>query len=212
FEKVAKTSGRPVNFSLIANGKEQSWKDYVAGVRDAAARGLDLRAQFLPRPIGVLFGLDLSFHTFSLNPSYKAIAHLPLAEKVAKMRDPEFRRQLLSEEPEDSNPAFVNLVTLRGDIYPLGEPASYDFKLEDSLRARAERLGLPYREVIYDALLENDGRAILCVFSTSVPDYLANAAPLIGEKNMIVALGDGGAHYGMVCDAAYTTYMLTNRL
>ena len=29
---------------------------------------------------------------------------------------------------------------------------------------------------------------------------------------MIVALGDGGAHYGMICDAAYPTYMLTNRL
>ena len=35
---------------------------------------------------------------------------------------------------------------------------------------------------------------------------------MIGEDNMIVALGDGGAHYAMICDAAYPTYMLANRL
>ena len=29
---------------------------------------------------------------------------------------------------------------------------------------------------------------------------------------MIVALGDGGAHYAMICDAAYPTYMLANCL
>jgi len=66
--------------------------------------------------------------------------------------------------------------------------------------------------MIYDALLEDEGRAILCSYSSDVPEYLAKSRDLIGQDNMIVALGDGGAHYGMICDAAYTTYLLTGRL
>jgi N-acyl-D-aspartate/D-glutamate deacylase len=30
------------------------------------------------------------------------------------------------------------------------------------------------------------------------------------EGDGVVALGDGGAHYGLVCDASYTTFMLTH--
>jgi N-acyl-D-amino-acid deacylase len=32
---------------------------------------------------------------------------------------------------------------------------------------------------------------------------------LLGHDRTVVALGDGGAHYSMICDAAYTTYLLT---
>src|SRR3546814_16308776 len=29
------------------------------------------------------------------------------------------------------------------------------------------------------------------------------------DLNTIIGLGDGGAHYGMICDAGYPTFMLT---
>src|SRR3546814_5419751 len=32
---------------------------------------------------------------------------------------------------------------------------------------------------------------------------------MFDRPGVVVALGDGGAHYGSVCDAAYTTFMLT---
>jgi N-acyl-D-amino-acid deacylase len=64
--------------------------------REAANDGLEIRAQVAPRPVGMFYGLDLSFHPFAFHPSYKAIAHLPLAERVARMKDPHFRAQLLS--------------------------------------------------------------------------------------------------------------------
>ncbi len=206
---VAKAAGRPLNFSLVTSGPD--WRKYITELDVANDEGLALCAQFMPRPIGVLFGLELSFHPFSLNPSYKALAHLPLAERVARMRDPEVRGKILSEQPDDPNPAFVNLVTSKRILYPLQEPARYDFDPDDSLAVRAERLGRPYAEVIYDALLEDEGRAILCSYSTTVPDYIEKVVPLIGHDHAVVALGDGGAHYGMICDAAYPTYMLKDR-
>ena len=212
-EAIAEGCGRPINFSLIPMpNKPANWDIYVDAVRTAPDRGLRFNAQFLPRAMGVLFGLDLSFHPFSLNPSYRALANLPLAEKVAKLRDPELRARILSEEPEDPNPAFEGLIKAALTLYRLDEPANYDFAEEDSLQAEAARTGRPLVDVIYDALLESEGRAILCAYGSSVRDTLARASGLIGEDNMIVALGDGGAHYAMICDAAYPTYMLANRL
>ena len=212
-EAIAEGCGRPINFSLIPMpNKPANWDIYVDAVRTAPDRGLRFYAQFLPRAMGVLFGLDLSFHPFSLNPSYRALADLPLAEKVEKLQDPELRARILSEEPEDPNPAFEGLIKAALTLYRLDEPANYDFAEEDSLQAEAARTGRPLADVIYDALLESEGRAILCAYGSSVRDTLARASGLIGEDNMIVALGDGGAHYAMICDAAYPTYMLANRL
>ena len=212
-EAIAEGCGRPINFSLIPMpNKPANWDIYVDAVRTAPDRGLRFNAQFLPRAMGILFGLDLSFHPFSLNPSYRALADLPLAEKVEKLQDPELRARILSEEPEDPNPAFEGLIKAGLTLYRLDEPANYDFAEEESLQAEAARTGRPLADVIYDALLESEGRAILCAYGSSVRDTLARAAGLIGEDNMIVALGDGGAHYAMICDAAYPTYMLANRL
>ena len=212
-EAIAEGCGRPINFSLIPMpNKPANWDIYVDAVRTAPDRGLRFNAQFLPRAMGILFGLDLSFHPFSLNPSYRALADLPLAEKVEKLQDPELRARILSEEPEDPNPAFEGLIKAALTLYRLDEPANYDFAEEDSLQAEAARTGRPLADVIYDALLESEGRAILCAYGSSVRDTLARASGLIGEDNMIVALGDGGAHYAMICDAAYPTYMLANRL
>ena len=213
FKDVARASGRPLNFSLIYTPRApENWDAYVKELHAANREGLKVRAQFMPRPIGVLYGLDLSFHPFSLNPSYRTIADLPLAHKVARLRDPALRARLLAEQPEDPNPAFVGLLTMKTNLYPLPDPADYNFAPEDSLSARAVREGREEREVIYDALLEDDGHAILCSFSAEVAAYLDFTRELIADPDTVISLGDGGAHYGMICDAAYTTYMLADRL
>jgi hypothetical protein len=59
-----------------------------------------MRLQTAPRGIGVITGLQCTFHPFIGFPSYKAICDLPLAERVARMRDPDFKAQCLSEKSE----------------------------------------------------------------------------------------------------------------
>lgn len=214
FRQVARKSGRPVNFSLVFTTEDVDavLGSFTSQLDEARDEGLDIRAHFLPRALGALFGLDLSYHCFSLNPSYRAIAHLPLAERVARMRDPEFRRQLLSEEPDDPNPMFVGLVKSRRHFYLLSDPVDYRFSLDESLHARAVHLGLPEDEVIYDALLENDGHAILALHPVEPTLYIDRSLPLMARNDTVVSLGDGGAHYGMICDAAYPTFMLAQLL
>ena len=212
FRTIAEAAQRPVNFSLIAvPSRMENWDAYVEGAKALNAEGHTVNAQFLPRPMGLLYGLDVSYNPFALNPSYRPLANLPLAEKVARMRDPDLRAKILSEEPDDPNPAFMGLIKMKTNLYPLADPVDYDFQREDSIASRAEREGRPEREVIYDALLEDGGRALLMSAAFDYQDYIARTAKLFGQDNMIVALGDGGAHYAMICDAAYTTYTLSQR-
>ena len=212
FRTIAEAAQRPVNFSLIAvPSRMENWDAYVEGTKALNAEGHTVNAQFLPRPMGLLYGLDVSYNPFALNPSYRPLVNLPLAEKVARMRDPELRAKILSEEPDDPNPAFIGLIKMKTNLYPLADPVDYDFQREDSIASRAEREGRPEREVIYDALLEDGGKALLMSAAFDYQDYIARTAKLFGQDNMIVALGDGGAHYAMICDAAYTTYTLSQR-
>ena len=209
--RLNEVSGRPVNFSLFTGnvgvGGPQPMLD---GLAEAARDGRKIHGQFFPRPIGMLFGLELSYHPFALNPSYKAIEKLPLEEKVARMRDPEFRRQLLSEEPEDPNPFFLWVVQQTHILFPLGDPPNYSPSADDSIKARAAVLGVDERELIYDELLRQNGKAIIyCPMGNTDNGRMDAALDLFGKPGTVLGLGDGGAHYGMICDAAYPTYLLT---
>jgi N-acyl-D-amino-acid deacylase len=204
--RLAAASGRPVSFALVTSEEfMQGWRVLLDGVTAAAATGVPIRAQMMPRPIGMLFGLDLTYHPFSLNPSYRPIANLPLAEKVAALRDPELRRRLLEEKPQDTSPFAEWIVSQTHNLYRLGNPPNYSPPAEESIESVASKLGRGQREVIYDWLLEDGGRTILYH-----PLGNDNAPELIGKPGTLIALGDGGAHYGSVCDATYTTYFLLN--
>ena len=139
--RVAEASGRPLSFTLLqmATGDENGWRDYLAGLEAANAAGVRITGQVYPRPVGLLFGLDLSFHPFSLHPSFRPLADLPLAEKVAAMRDPALRAKLLSESPADTNPFFLSIVEASTATYVMGEPPVYDPNPEDRLDRIAAR-------------------------------------------------------------------------
>lgn len=210
--KLAQTSGRPVSFTLAQNPQRpDAWREILRDMADANAQGLTIRGQVLPRPSAVMLGLDLSLHPFALNPSYRAIEHLPLAERVRAMRDPDLRARIIAERPDDPNPFFIWVIDESNSMFVLGDPPNYNPRGEDSLAAVAEREGRPLREVIYDALLLREGQEILYrpMGGTMGERFHGPVEDLVPDPHTIIALGDGGAHYSMICDAAYPTYMLT---
>jgi len=211
--RLATTAGRPLSFTLLQlSAKPESFERYAQEMARAWADGLEIRGQFYPRPIGILMGLDLSYHPFSLNPSFREIAGLPLAEKVARMRDPQLRKRLIEESPQDPNPFFLTIVNRSELLFELGNPPNYKGRPEDSIAARAKVLGINPRELVYDALLADDGHAILYAPSIVPETAVARAKEMLPRTGSMFGLGDGGAHYGMICDAAYPTYVLTDWL
>ena len=76
-----------------------------AGSRSRWPRGCRSAAQVAPRPVGVLVGLQSSYHPFLMFPAWRDVAGLPVAEQAQALRDPAFRDRLLAEVPEDDGGA-----------------------------------------------------------------------------------------------------------
>jgi len=210
--EIARRSGRPTSFTFMQMAEQpDGWRVFLQGLEDARDEGLTIRGQIIPRPTGALFGLDLSFHPFALNPSYQPIASLPLAEKVAAMRDPELRRRLLAEKPDDPNGFLRWVVSGHESVFVLGDPPNYHPSADESIAARARAAGADPRELIYDALLAREGREILFrpLGNATGERFEGAGLDLLGSDLTVLGLGDGGAHYGMICDASYPTYFLT---
>ena len=209
---IARTSGRPVSFTFMQTPKgPEDWKEMLTGLESAQAEGLTVRGQVIPRPTGALLGLELSMHPFSFNPSFREIADLPLEEKVARMRDPAFRKRLIAEEPQDPQTFFVFVISDLNEMFVLGNPPNYNPHPSESIGARARAMGVDPRELLYDALLQREGQEVLYrpLGNAEGERFESSGRNLVKHEFTFPALGDGGAHYSMICDAAYTTYFLT---
>jgi len=209
--RLAEHARRPLSFTLLQLGMNggKDWKACLRMLEEANAEGVEIRGQVLPRPTTVLYGLELSQHPFVLNPSFKPLLDKPLAEKVKAMRDPELRRRLLSEEPEDTNPIVIEQVTRFPRSYVMGDPPNYEPNIEDRIDKQAARLGVSVKEYAYDLLLRDDGHTVLMLPGGNFVDGNLDAArEMVGHPNTILGLGDGGAHYGMICDSSYPTSLL----
>jgi N-acyl-D-aspartate/D-glutamate deacylase len=221
-EEMARASGRPFSVSLSQRDLDsEQWKRIIARAERTNANGVDFRFQVAPRPIGVVIGLECSLQPFMGFPSYKKIAHLPLEARVAQMRDPAFRAQILTEKSDpvagDGSPVppladkfiqAIEFATMR--LFPLdGEAPDYLPPRSKSLFARALSENKSPLEVLYDALLEDDGRRLIYLPIYNYTEFSDEAIFTMLEHPLSMpGLSDGGAHVGTVCDASFPSFFL----
>jgi len=219
----AKASGRPFSFSLMQRDfAPDQWLKLIERTEKLKDEGVDARMQVAPRAIGVFLGFNCTFHPFMGYPSYKTIADLPLAERVARMKEPAFKAQILSETtdklsgPGSSVPPLADMLMehiefVAEKFFQLGNPPDYEQSGENSLAARARAKGVSLMEMVYDTLLERDGHELiyLPLYNYTELNY-DNVLKMMEHPQALYGLSDGGAHVGTVCDASMPTYMLTH--
>jgi N-acyl-D-amino-acid deacylase len=210
--EAAQDAGLPVTFSLATgNSGDPIWPDAITMIEKFNAAGGAITAQMFPRPIGLVIGLELTGNPFVLYPSYQEIAHLPLAERVAEMRKPEVRERILADKPGTDGHPLLYLAQAWEWIFPLGDDPDYEPAASTSIAARARARGVSPKEEAYDRLLDEDGHAMLLV---AMGNYQNNSLDTVGEllrrDDIVLGLGDGGAHYGMICDASFPTFLLAH--
>lgn len=210
--RIARQTGRPLSYTLAqVDSVKHLWRDVLAMIERDNAAGADIRAQVFNRPVGVILGLAGSFNPFSMHPYYvEHLAHLPVPQRVAAMRAPEVRARLVQHEGVLNHP-FGHTMRRFAQMYPMGEIANYEPHPSTSVAAIAERQGMTPDEVAYDALLERDGQAMLLIAAANYSEgNLDDMLTMLQSDQTVIGLGDGGAHYGFICDASYSTFTLTH--
>ena len=209
--EVSRRTGRPVSFACLQNDfTPEAWRELLERSDAANADGAWIVPQVAGRPACALFGWESTIHPFVTHESYQAIAHLPLAERVARLRTPEVREAILSEEVTVDG--FIHMVlTSFHKLFPLGDPPDYEPAPEHSIAAIARREGREPNEVAYDMMLQRDGHELLYfpILGYSHGDFDA-LGEMLRHPGTVLGLGDGGAHCGVLCDASLPTYMLTH--
>ena len=96
-------------------------------------------------------------------------------------------------------------------LYRLGEHFDYEPHRSTSILAQAYEAGRPVLDLIYDALLERDGKELLYF---PIFNYLEQNLDAVHEMLThplaLPGLSDGGAHVGTICDASFPTFMMTH--
>jgi N-acyl-D-amino-acid deacylase len=212
--KLGKETGRPVSFACLQNpGDPNQWKRLLEACEKDAAEGGHLTPQVAQRPAGLLLGFESTVHPLVANPAYQAIAGLPLAERMKKLADPAVRAEILeSKASYDNLPGPVMLV-LQGFhmMFPLGDPPDYEPAPDKSIAAIAKREGREPLEVVYDVMMENEGRGIVYMPLLGYADGdLEPIREMMLHPQSVFSLSDGGAHCGLICDASMPTFLLTH--
>lgn len=222
-EQMARASGKPLSMTWLQRDPGGEQYEAIRGRVDAAvAAGLPLYLQAAVRGIGVINGLDASFHPFMGFPGYKEIAHLPLAERAAALREPARKARILAEKSErlagdgTAIPPLVDILLARidmisGRMFPLDHKLDYEPSVMQSFLVQAKQRGITPLEALYDHLAGGDGSHLIYfpIFNYN-SGSLAAVRQMLAHPRVLSSLSDAGAHVGTVCDASFTTFMLTH--
>lgn len=206
--RLAAETRRPVSFGIAQVNEDPTlYRRVFAAAADAAAHGVCLAPQVSGRPGNVLFGVDTSYHPFQHRRTWKALAGLDPAEKLARLRQPAVRDALLADVDPPDKPnwlfQFANRIApFTGDLEP---------PVESSLAELAERQRRRVDEVLVD--LTTNG-SVDQLFMIPVHNYATNSLDAVHEMMLhpqsVAGLSDGGAHCAMLSDASAPTTNVTH--
>jgi N-acyl-D-aspartate/D-glutamate deacylase len=216
-KQVGQESGRPLWFLMTDRYSDPDrWKRLMGNVHDARDAGADVTAQIAGRAVGIILGFSTSLTPFSGRPTFASLEGMPQAERLAKLKDPEIRAQILGEENSDvllnKLPPLQRAIASRWDrMYVLNDPPEYEPKPEAAVEEAARLTNKTPQEFVYDFMAEGDGGGMLLFPVTNfVTGDLEPVHEMMQDEATIIGLGDGGAHCGQICDASMPTFMLTH--
>jgi N-acyl-D-aspartate/D-glutamate deacylase len=210
----------PLSLSLAQSHRHpEAWRDLLHRIEAAVADGLPIRAQVAPRAVGLLVGLQSSYHPLLALPSFRDLAALPISEQTRALHDPACRARLVQDLAAaedaaggtDGNGRPRRRAVDYERLYPLGHVPDYEPAPDRSVARLAAARGVDPGVLLLDLLAENDGRAFLYTpFSNYADGNLDACGEMLAHPLTLFGLGDGGAHVGLISDASFPTYALSH--
>jgi len=214
YEQLHAKSGRPVIWTALLAGSlgPNSHRPQLDKSRELIERGLPIYPQGACRPIQIEFDFrsPVVFDTFA---SFERLRAAPDdAARKAVYADAAFRArvktQLAGPGPDDAffmgkqaegdsrRAMFRNLV-----ISSIGDTRLIERRLFDVASER----GVDAVDLMFDLA----GRDLRIRMRANVLNFEEEEVrEIIQDPNVLIALGDGGAHMSQLCDACYATHLL----
>ncbi len=210
FEAMVESGQCPLSFTLAQGiGGPNGWIRLLDRIEQANRRGLTIRGQVAPRAIGIMLGLTTTICPFSGRPTFRHLTKLPLAEKLARLRDPAIKAKILQEPTPEGFLGFVKRMNGMRNVWALDRKPDYEQSPAASIGATAERLGRDPFEYAYDLMLQDEGLQMLYTpFANYAAGNLDCCREMMLHEHTLMGLGDGGAHVGTICDGSYPTFGL----
>jgi N-acyl-D-amino-acid deacylase len=211
--RLATETGVTTTFILLQNHADPDrWRAEMQRAAEWRNAGAPVFPLVAGRPFGVIWGWDVR-HPFSARPTYRDLAHLPLAERLVQLRQADVRAAILGEEDEPANRAergqlgYIKMVL--GDCHLISGVPDYEQPRSRTIGALAEALGTTNEAVAYDGLLVDGAMLLYALYNYATWDHSVLHEQL-QDPNTVVGLADGGAHVAFICDASIPTFMLTH--
>ena len=214
-EKPAQLTGRPVTFACLQSSISTPTSGGACCARRGGqrARRAHRAAGRARRPTGLLLGLESTFHPFIYHPSYQAsCAALPLAERVARMRDPAFRARILAESPATDLPIVAYIAAQLSQALPARRPARLRARPASraSRRSRSARAGSRRRSPTTCCSRATASELLYFPLLGYADGNFDALRTMLLHPQAVLGLSDGGAHCGIICDASMPTFLLTH--
>jgi N-acyl-D-aspartate/D-glutamate deacylase len=208
---AAAVAQRPLSVLLLqVNNAPDLWRETRAQIHEARKSGLSVNGQVGCRPIGVMMGLETTAHPFSTHPAWTAMDALSPAARFERLkRDPQLRRVLVEELPDDAHTRNIGQAFAR--TYVLDDAYDYEPHTSNSLAARAQAQKRGPWALALEALMANEGKGLLThTFENYTEGSLEVIREMLVDEATIMGLGDGGAHVCTICDSSSPTFLLTH--
>lgn len=211
-EELAADTNRPVIFNFTQTDFKPKLYTKLLGMLDEArAKGVPLYGQCAGRAIGIMMNFAITAHPFARHPSFMALEGKTYDEKLAVLRDPEFKRRLMDEKPVFENPFEALIAKGWGKMFVTDPEMDYEPTPDKSIKAIAKATGRRPQELAYEAMMADDGKGFLYFplfnYANGNLDCLHT---MHSHPQTRMGLSDGGAHCGAVCDGGMPTFMLTH--
>jgi N-acyl-D-amino-acid deacylase len=210
---LARRTGRTVSVNLNQPDSDpEVWREVLSLLDGAADDGLPIVAQVAGRSIGILYCLHGSVHPLLFHPAYAEVADLPMAERLAALAEPERRRRLVEDVPDDGG-LFARAVLGKLDRMWLVDDGDIDYEppADTSIAAVAAARGEAPMALVVDQLTSADGHGLIYApfFNYAYGD-LSMTYEATRHPHTRMGLSDAGAHCGAICDGGMPTFMLTH--
>jgi len=196
------------NVLTIDSQEPQRYRDQVGACENARARGGTVIALTMP----ILVEMNMSFLNYCalfMMPGWSEVMNLQVAERIAKLRDPEVRRWMDERARSPEAGVFSRLASwgryMIGDTYSAANDGLKGKVVADLAAAR----GQSAFDTLVDIVIEDDLRTVLWPLpSDSDAESWKMRAEAWDHPLVMIGGSDAGAHLDRMCGAPYPTKFL----